>query len=634
MLAIPAAGVPAALDDCAAAGVPYAVVITSGFAEEGAAAGEVQTALAARAASAGLRVAGPNCEGYFNAIGQVAVTFSPTVEAKPGAEPPVAISARRLGVIAQSGGIGFSLFHRARAAGLPISYVISTGNEADLTAADFLDYMVADPRTDAVLLFCETIRDPARFIAAADTARAAGKPVIAIKVGRSEAGRRAAASHTAALSGAHTAYRAVFAAHGVMEAEDPEEAVALAGLALTAPPPAGRRVGVITVSGGGGAWMADTLAANGLVLPTLSAPLQAAIRAYTPSYAAPANPVDTTAQGANTGPMMMRTLELLEDSDEIDSLVLVSSFASETRIALDPARVRPVVARGRKPVAVWSYTQPSALGRRQAAACGVFLHVDLRALGSALGKYTAWAAARGTAAPPPAPLIARPDALPPGLPRVLTEHRVKALLAPYGLPTSADLLATSAADAAAAATALGFPVALKIQSPDLPHKTEAGGVRLGLADAAAVLRAYAEIRAAVAAHAPDAVIEGVLVSRMAPPGIEIAIGTVTDPDFGPILMLGFGGTAIEIFGDVAHRPAPVSPAEAEAMLASLAAARLLRGFRGAPKVPTGPIAALASLVSRIAMAERGRIAELEFNPVILHADGSGVTIADALALLH
>ncbi len=178
------------------------------------------------------------------------------------------------------------------------------------------------------------------------------------------------------------------------------------------------------------------------------------------------------------------------------------------------------------------------------------------------------------------------------------------------------------------------PAALKTPSPETPHQTHAGGVRLNLRDPAAGADAYAAIAAATAAHAPDATIEGILVSRMAPPGVEIAIGTVDDPTFGPILMLGLGGTAIELFGDVAHRPAPVSPAEAEAMLASLTASRLLRGFRGAAPIPPAPVAALASLISRIACAQRGRIAELEFNPVILHADGSGGTIADALALLR
>ncbi|MDE2006304.1 MAG: CoA-binding protein, partial [Rhodospirillales bacterium] len=394
VLAIPAQAVPGAIADCAAASVPHAVIITSGFAEEGAAAGARQAELLAIARGGGIRLAGPNCEGYFNALGQVAVTFSPTVEARPDRDLPAPVTPRRLGVIAQSGGIGFSLFHRARAAGLPISYVISTGNEADLTAADFLDYMIADPRTDAVLMFCETIRDGARFRAAAEAARIAGKPIVAVKVGRSEAGRRAAASHTAALSGTHATYRAVFAAHGVLEADDPEEAIALAGLALTTPRSAGRRVGVITVSGGGGAWMADALSANGLTLPTLSPATQAAIRAYTPSYAAPANPVDTTAQGSNTGPMMMRTLELLVDSEEIDSIVLVSSLASETRIALEAERVRPVVERATKPIAIWSYTIPSALGRTRMAECGLFLHTDPRALAAALGRWSA---------PPPPP---------------------------------------------------------------------------------------------------------------------------------------------------------------------------------------------------------------------------------------
>ncbi len=258
VVAIPANAVVAAAEDCARAGVKHMIVISSGFAEEGGEASYMQTRLLAVARRTGLRIAGPNCEGYWNALGRVSTTFSPTVEAKPDREP-VLISERRIGVIAQSGGIGFSLFNRGQAAGLGFSYVISTGNESDLTAADFLDYMARDDRTHAVMLFCETVRDGAKFVAAAEEARRRGKPIVAIKIGRSEAGSRAAASHTAALSGADTTYRAVFAKCGILEAEDPDEAVAIAGMLLTSKPPVGRRVGIITVSGGGGAWAADML---------------------------------------------------------------------------------------------------------------------------------------------------------------------------------------------------------------------------------------------------------------------------------------------------------------------------------------------------------------------------------------
>ncbi len=632
VVAIPAGAVAQAAEDCARAGVRHMVVISSGFAEEGGAASEMQARILEIARRTGLRIAGPNCEGYWNALGRTSTTFSPTVEAKPNEQPPALVSARRIGVIAQSGGIGFSLFNRGKAAGLGFSYVMSTGNEADLTAADFLDYMVRDDRTHAIMLFCETVRDGAGFVAAAAEACRRGKPIVAIKVGRSEAGQRAAASHTAALSGAYTAYRAVFERYGIVEAEDPDEAVAIAGMLLTCKPPRGRRVGIVTVSGGGGAWMADTLAANNLSVPTLSPALQDRLRRLIPSYASPQNPVDVTAQGSNTGPVAMRAVEMLDASDEVDSIVLVSSLASETRVMLDPETTRPLIEAARKPVTIWSYTIPSDFGRRQSAASGLFLHTDLRACGIAIDRLAAYAEALARTRTAPAVPAAKAD-IPAGV-RVLSEHRAKALLAPYGLPTSRERLACSAAEAGAAAEALGFPVALKIQSPDILHKTEAGGVRLNLRDRAEVEAAYARMLESVRGHAPEAAIEGVVVQRMAPKGIELAVGMVNDPTFGPIMMVGFGGTTIELYGDVAHAPAPLGADEAAAMIRSLRSARLLAGFRGAAPVPIGPLADLVARLSEAAMAHRDRIAEMELNPVILHADGSGLTIADALILLR
>jgi acetate---CoA ligase (ADP-forming) len=282
LVAIPAAGVAPALEECARAGVKNALIISSGFAEEGGAARDMQAALVEVTKRTGIRACGPNCEGYFNALGKVATTFSQTVEVQED-ESRVLVSDRRVGVVAQSGGIGFALFNRGKAAGIGFSYVISTGNEADLNMADFLDYMVEDPNTHAVMLFCETVRNGPAFIAALAKARRLGKPIIAIKIGRSDAGSRASASHTASLSGSYTAYHAIFERYGVIEAEDPDEAVAIAGVLVTCPLPKGRRAGIITPSGGGGAWMADTLSLHGLVVPPLSASTQASLRSVMPS---------------------------------------------------------------------------------------------------------------------------------------------------------------------------------------------------------------------------------------------------------------------------------------------------------------------------------------------------------------
>ena len=631
LVAIPAAGVAPALEECARAGVKNALIISSGFAEEGGAARDMQAALVEVTKRTGIRACGPNCEGYFNALGKVATTFSPTVEVQED-ESRVLVSDRRVGVIAQSGGIGFALFNRGKAAGIGFSYVISTGNEADLNMADFLDYMVEDPNTHAVMLFCETVRNGPAFIAALAKARRLGKPIIAIKIGRSDAGSRASASHTASLSGSYTAYHAIFERYGVIEAEDPDEAVAIAGVLVTCPLPKGRRAGIITPSGGGGAWMADTLSLHGLVVPPLSASTQASLRSVMPSYGASGNPVDVTAQGSTTGAAVMTAMETLAGSDEIDMLVLITSLTSETRVSLDADRVRATAARCGKPMTVWTYTLPSEFGRRSAAGCGLFVHSDLRNVGVAMSKLANYAEALARphpVSPESVPAVSLPD----DLPSVLTEHRAKALLAAYGLPETQERLATSAAEAAEAASALQYPVVLKIASPDLPHKTEAGGVVLGLQNPQSVAVAYDQIIRSARRYKPDARIEGVLVQKMAPRGHELVIGMVNDPTFGPIMMVGMGGTMVELMDDVVHRPAPVDAAEAAEMLGSLKSARLLTGFRGAAPIDITPAAELIANVSRAALAYRDRVAEMELNPVILHQDGSGLTIADALIML-
>jgi acyl-CoA synthetase (NDP forming) len=629
LVAIPAAGVAAAVEECARAGAKNALIISSGFAEEGGAAGDMQAELLAVTQRTGIRACGPNCEGYYNALGRVATTFSPTVETKED-DGRTLVSAKRVGVIAQSGGIGFALFNRGKAAGLGFSYVISTGNEADLTMADFLDYMVEDPHTQAVMLFCEAVRNGPGFVAALQKARSLGKPVIAIKVGRSDAGTRASASHTASLSGSYVAYRAIFERYGVIEVEDADEAVAVAGLVLTCPLPKGRRAGIITVSGGGGAWMADTLSVQGLIVPVLSPESQAALRPLMPSYGASGNPVDVTAQGSNTGPAMMTVMEQLARSDEIDMLVLITSLTSETRVSLDAARVRAVAESCGKPMTVWSYTLPSAFGRTSAAGCGLFVHSDLRNVGVSMSKLAGYAEALQRTLPEPfEPVSGR---LYPGLPSVVPEYLAKQVLAAW-LPDTREKLVASAEGAADAAERLGFPVVLKVQSPQLPHKTEAGGVRLNLLDRNAVTIAYTAMLTDVARHAPAATVDGVLVQRMAPKGHELVIGMVDDPTFGPIMMLGFGGTTVELFGDVVHAPAPIDKAEATRLILSLKSARLLTGFRGAKAVDLGPVAELVAALSRAALTLRDQVREFELNPVIVHADGSGLTVADALLMM-
>src|ERR1700733_8093239 len=332
---IPARAVLGALKECAAAGVRNAVIISSGFAEEGGDSAAMQDAIADLARSTGMRISGPNAEGFYSEAQHVAATFSPTVDVKPGQVDLVA-TRRRAAIVAQSGGIGFAIKHRAKALGVAISYCVSAGNEADLGAGEFLDYMVQDSSTDVILLFIEGIRDVEKFLVAAQRAAEMGKPVIVTKVGRSGAGQRAAASHTASMAGWSAAYDAVFAKYGFIVSNDMDEAVAIAAMLASNPLPKGDRVAVLTVSGGAGIWGADTVAMQGLKVPELSSSIQTEIKKLLPSYGAAGNPIDVTAQGVHSGGLQ-KSIDLLDVSDEVDALLVVLSLSSEVRMPFQQA---------------------------------------------------------------------------------------------------------------------------------------------------------------------------------------------------------------------------------------------------------------------------------------------------------
>src|ERR1700710_2087210 len=386
---IPARAVLGALEQCAAAGVKNAVIISSGFAEEGGDSAAMQDAIVALAKRTGMRISGPNAEGFYSRVQRVAATFSPTVDVKPGA-PPLVATTRRIGIVAQSGGIGFAIYHRAKALGIALSYVVSAGNESDLCAGEFLDYRVQDSSTDVILLFIEGIRDVAKFLAAARRAAEAGKPVIVIKVGRSGAGERAAASHTASMAGWSAAYDAVFAKYGFILSNDLDEAVTIAAVLTTNPLPKGDRVAVLTVSGGAGIWGADTVSLQGLKVPELSQAIQFEIKKLLPSYGAAGNPIDVTAQGVHSGGLQ-NSIDLLDVSDEVDALLVVLSLSSETRMPFKGAELKPGLDAQNKPIVFYSYTLPSNFARTELAASGAVVLSGLTHVGVAMRRLADYA---------------------------------------------------------------------------------------------------------------------------------------------------------------------------------------------------------------------------------------------------
>ncbi|MGB3448826.1 MAG: acetate--CoA ligase family protein [Xanthobacteraceae bacterium] len=626
---IPARAVLDALKECATAGVKNAIIISSGFAEEGGDSAAMQDAIADLARTSGMRISGPNAEGFYNELGRVAATFSPTVDVKPDA-PRLSATQRRIGIVAQSGGIGFAIYNRARALGIALSYVVSAGNEADLGAGAFFDYMVRDASTHVILLFLEGIRDTEMFLAAAERAAVVGKPVIVVKVGRSGAGGRAAASHTASMAGWSAAYDAVFAKYGFIISNDLDEAVAIAAVLTTAPPPKGDRVAVVTVSGGGGIWGADVVSSQGLQVPELSPTAQSAIRGMIPSYGSPRNPIDITAQAVHSGGLQ-KTIELLAQGDEVDAILVVLSLSNETRIPFKIDELKPLIDARRKPIVFYTYTLPSQFARTELAKAGVVVLSGLLHVGVAMRRAVERAQFR-LAAPPD-------DAGSNGIDLAtylsggrLSEHDSKRLLAAAGVPVPKEILVTERDQLHEAIARLGFPLAMKIQSADIPPKSEVSGVRLNIATERDAMQAFDDLLARARERRPHAAIQGVLLTPMAKPGVEIIVGTMRDVTFGSMIMVGFGGVTTELFKDVVYRPAPVGLDEAVTMLNELKAAPLLHGFRGTLKADVNALAALIVQVSHLAALHSSEIAEIEINPALVHPEGEGTTIVDALVV--
>jgi acetyltransferase len=431
------------------------------------------------------------------------------------------------------------------------------------------------------------------------------------------------------MAGWSAAYDAIFAKYGFIVSNDLDEAVAIAAVLTTSPSPKGNRVAVLTVSGGGGIWGADTVSMQGMQVPELSENIQTRIKSLIPSYGAARNPIDVTAQGVNTGGLQ-RSIELLSASDEVDAILVVVSMSSETRMSFKQAELAPVIAAQKKPIVFYSYTLPSDFARRELAKSGVVLLSGLTHAGVAMRQ--ALARAKFRFEPAVEATSKRLDLSAHLKSPVLSESDSKALLRAAGIALPEEMLVTARDGLDAAIAKIDFPMVMKIQSRDIPHKSEVGGVKVNIATKGEAFLVYRGLLENVEQLRPNAEIQGVLVGPMAKKGVEIIVGTMTDASFGPMIMVGLGGITTELFRDVIYRPAPVSAAEATAMLAELKAAPLLNGFRGAAKADVAALSELIAQVSALAADSRDEIAEIELNPVLVHPVGQGVTIVDALVV--
>ncbi len=635
VIVVPAAVVPQALDECGARGIRAAVVISSGFAEESGEAARARDLELRRVAEKhGILICGPNSEGIVNPLQRVVATFSPVFHDPTRSLLPATPHGRAIAVSCQSGALTFAFLNRGRDRQLRFTYQVSAGNQTILEAHDYVDWALDHGGADIFLLYLEAIRRSDRFRAVADKAAAAGKPLIIAKVGRSDAGRRAAASHTGSLAHAGVVDDAIFRHHGIIRGEDLDHMLDVAAAFAFCPLPTGNRVAVITGSGGSAVWMADILSAHGLELPVLEEDIQQRLLALLPSYASAQNPVDGTAQAIHEVGYA-RLVEIVRQSQRIDTILLIGSLANDATAIQRAEELAAMSGPRDKPIVLCTYTGASPQAMAAFAAAGIPCYTSMPSCARAIKSlvdYARFQQRLHRPAPPVTTPSIREQAarMLAAAGPVLTENQAKALLAGYGIPRPPEALASSADQAAAAAAGIGAPVALKVQSPDITHKTEAGAVALRVEGEAAVRDAYARVLANAKAAHPDAAIEGVLVQKMAPPGHEIILGITRDPDFGPMLMVGLGGIHVEVLRDVVFAPVPIGHDEALALLAELRGAALLDGVRGALPADKAALAELMANLSRFAADHADHIAEIDLNPVIVYPQGQGLTIVDAL----
>ncbi|HEU5391775.1 MAG TPA: acetate--CoA ligase family protein [Streptosporangiaceae bacterium] len=622
----PVQAVESVLDDMGETGITNGVVLASGYREVGPDGRSLEDALVARAVANGVTILGPNCLGFVNAhtrSAPYALTLPPPLTAGP------------VGVALQSGALASVVLAFARAHAIGLSVLTSMGNEAMMKTADVLDYLVEDAATKVICLFLEEIGDPVAFAAVAEKADRAGKPIVALKVGSSPAGQQAAMAHTGSVAGDDAVVDAVLRQLNVIRVTSLEELLTTGAALGYSRWPGGRRMGVLTLSGGSCDIIADAASAQDLQIPAFAEETATKIGALLPSFASAQNPLDVTAFGtlanlsSRTGPLGVvdHALDIAVQDPNLDFVLFCGvtlpevrppdetmASALETRVEWLAGRMAaapiPVIP------AATTCMDVSAYGRGLLTKHGLTMLSGLDLGMTALGHMLRWAENRGRVR-----AIAQAPALPGGTTqtRAWSEEAARRLLTASGVPVVPGGLAGSADEAVEISRQVGLPVALKICSAGITHKSDIGGVALGLASEAEVRAAYEKVRAAGDA-APDAQVDGVLVTPMRTGGTELLAGVTVDPAFGPVLAVGLGGIWVELLRDTSLRLLPVDADEVKRMLGELRGLPLLQGARGTRPASLDAVAAAIAGLGRTALSLNGSLRALEVNPLWVNGD--------------
>ncbi len=603
------------VEECGKHGVPYVLIFTAGFSEVGEAGAALEREVGEVARRYGMRVFGPN-------------TNTNAFEVLP--EPPTRRGGR-IGLVTQSGHQGRPLVQGTEF-GVAFSRWVPTGNELDLEAADFIEYFAYDDDTDVIAGYFEGFKDPAKLRRALEAANAHGKPVVALKMGSTEAGTRMASSHTGHLAGSDAVVAGLFAQYGVVRVRDLDELLETAALFAKLPAGTGGRCCLYSISGGSGTLMAEVAESSGVPVPTLAPRSQAGLRAMIPDYLTVANPVDNGAQFLISAPIedRRRVFDIVAADPNVDVIVigltgalgrLTDRFAEDIVAFIDEVQ-KPIVV-------TWNSFKTDEQGFRTLVDAGVPMFRSFRNCFAALRTFaqyqeasTSFRARKATASRLPAAAASALADKTGTAPSPLGADASRRLLEAFGVPLAGEGLAHSAAEAARIAGTIGFPVVMKIASPDFPHKSDAGLVRLPVSSVAEARAVYSELVERATRAKPTARIEGVQIQEMVSGGTEMIVGVTRDPVFGPAVLVGTGGVFAEVLQDVAVRPLPVDRRDAQDMVEGLRGYPLLTGARGRERADVKALVDVVLAVARLASACGERLVELDLNPVVVRRKGA------------
>jgi acetate---CoA ligase (ADP-forming) len=617
---IPTAAVVDTLTEAAGSGLKCALIYAAQFGEGGDPEGGKRAQELRRLSEAtGLRICGPNCMGSLSLREKLLLYPAKRVRSlQPGS----------VGVIFQSGGTFQFWLQQAALRGLNFSYAVSSGNELDLDIADYINFLVDDEHTRTIVCLAEGIRRPRAFMATAERALAAAKPIILVKVGRTERGKAAAASHTGAIAADDQVFDAVCRKYGVVRAQSLDDLMESCLAFSQGRLPNGNRIAVVCYSGGAKGLILDYAGDEGAEMATFASETKAILPAMIDAGLAPENPLDV---GAAVGPQPRKFAEVCKvvcADPTVDLVTVQGLMPVNPGDPYDPAPLRSVAQSTDKPVLAFGRISQNAseISRKYQTETGVpFIH-GLPETVRALQGLTGYAAALRRGVSP----IPEPRGQPAG---AAGEASFEDLLRAHDLPSPESALAGTPADAGTYAERIGFPVAVKIVSPDAVHKTEVGGVALGLRDAASVRAAAELLTARLASHHRDAKVDGFLVQEMVD-GVEMIVGVREDPQFGPFMLVGFGGVTVEVLHDVALRLLPVDEHAARDMIRSLRCAALLGAFRGRPARDVDAVIRAMAGLSRLFLDHRNWLSDIEVNPLIVCAAGEGVRAVDVRMVRH